>query len=87
MLDVAEPVVEALAREGYEPEYGARPLRRVLRRRIENPLATALLEERFTGAWGVRVEPVPRDGSETLTSSLLPLGFSGLWEQPRENIK
>ena len=55
-LQVQEEVVTALADEGYEPEYGARPLRRVLRRRIENPLATALLEERFRGATGVRVE-------------------------------
>jgi hypothetical protein len=29
----------------------------VLRRRIENPLATELLEEHFRGARGVRVEP------------------------------
>jgi ATP-dependent Clp protease ATP-binding subunit ClpA len=50
-------VVQALAEQGYEPEYGARPLRRVLRRQLENPLATELLAERFAGARGVRVEP------------------------------
>ena len=55
-FEVAEPVVQALAEQGYEPEYGARPLRRVLRRRIENPLATELLAERFSGVRGVRVE-------------------------------
>ena len=44
-----------MARQGYEPEYGARPLRRLLRRRIENPLATELLEERFAGARAVRI--------------------------------
>ncbi|MCX5954076.1 MAG: AAA family ATPase [Cyanobacteria bacterium] len=55
-LQVEEPVVALLAQQGYEPEYGARPLRRVLRRRIENPLATALLEDQFRGAWGVRVQ-------------------------------
>jgi ATP-dependent Clp protease ATP-binding subunit ClpB len=55
-LEVPEPVVQALARQGYEPEYGARPLRRVLRRRLENPLATALLADQFSGASGVRVE-------------------------------
>ena len=56
-LEVEETVVAALAEQGYEPEYGARPLRRVLRRRIENPLATELLEDHFRGARGVRVEP------------------------------
>ena len=56
-LVVEESVVAGLAEQGYEPEYGARPLRRVLRRQIENPLATELLAERFSGARGVRVEP------------------------------
>ncbi|MBM5799657.1 MAG: AAA family ATPase [Cyanobacteria bacterium K_DeepCast_35m_m2_023] len=55
-LEVDDGVVQALAEQGYEPEYGARPLRRVLRRAIENPLATALLEDRFTQARRVRVE-------------------------------
>ena len=55
-LEVSEPVVQMLVSQGYEPEYGARPLRRVLRRRIENPLATELLAESFKGATAVRVE-------------------------------
>ena len=54
-LEVDPPVVRALAEMGYEPEYGARPLRRVLRRQLENPLATELLEERFSGAKAVRI--------------------------------
>ena len=55
-LEVDEAVVQALVEQGYEPEYGARPLRRVVRRQIENPLATELLAEHFSGAKGVRVE-------------------------------
>ena len=54
-LEVDPPVVRALAELGHEPEYGARPLRRVLRRHLENPLATELLEERFSGAQVVRI--------------------------------
>ena len=61
-LQVEETVVASLAEQGYEPEYGARPLRRVLRRRIENPLATELLEDHFRGARGVRVEPAGEAG-------------------------
>ena len=62
-LEVEEPVVQALAQQGYEPEYGARPLRRVLRRRLENPLATALLADSFRGARAVRVDlPASADG-------------------------
>ena len=55
-LEVDEAVVQSLVEQGYEPEYGARPLRRVVRRQIENPLATELLAEHFSGAKGVRVE-------------------------------
>ena len=62
-LEVDEEVVALLARQGYEPEYGARPLRRVLRRRIENPLATELLAEHFRGARGVRVESGGEEGA------------------------
>jgi len=60
-LEVEEAAVALLAEQGYEPEYGARPLRRVLRRRIENPLATHLLEDRFRGARGVRVVAAASD--------------------------
>ncbi len=45
---VVEPEAEAwLARAGYDPDFGARPLRRVLQRKIEDPLALALLEGRY----------------------------------------
>jgi len=54
-LYVEENTIKILANEGYEPEYGARPLRRVIRRRLENPLATQILEEAFEGAKSIRV--------------------------------
>ena len=54
-LYVEENTIKTLANEGYEPEYGARPLRRVIRRRLENPLATQILEETFKGAKSIRV--------------------------------
>ena len=54
-LRVDDAVAHDLAILGLEPEYGARPLRRVLRRCVENPLATELLEERFKGAKVVRI--------------------------------
>ncbi len=73
-LEVEEPVVDALARLGYEPEYGARPLRRVLRRRLENPLATALLAEQFGDAAGVRVR---QRAGETADLEFLAMPGSG----------
>ena len=44
-LDVSPEVRELLAKEGYEPAFGARPLRRVIQRLIQDPLAMSLLEE------------------------------------------
>ncbi len=36
-----------LAEEGFDPAYGARPLKRVIQQRLANPLATALLERKI----------------------------------------
>jgi len=43
-LDVTEEVHALLAREGYDPAYGARPLRRAMRRLLEDPLAEKALQ-------------------------------------------
>ena len=61
-LEVDAEVVKALAQDGYDAEFGARPLRRVLRRRLENPLAMEVLGERFSEVRGVRVQLCP-DGT------------------------
>ena len=45
-----------LVHAGYDPDYGARPLRRVLQRSIEDPLALALLEGRYVDGTTVTVE-------------------------------
>jgi ATP-dependent Clp protease ATP-binding subunit ClpB len=47
-LDVAEEAAAWLARVGYDPAYGARPLKRVIQRKIADPLALALLEGRYS---------------------------------------
>ncbi len=46
-LTVTEEARKLLAHEGYDPQYGARPLKRVLQQRLENPLALQLLEGRY----------------------------------------
>jgi ATP-dependent Clp protease ATP-binding subunit ClpB len=51
------PAAEAhLARTGFDPDFGARPLRRVIQREIGDPLAIALLEGRYSDGGTVRVE-------------------------------
>ena len=55
-LVVTEPARNAIANEGYDPTFGARPLKRVIQQRIQNPLATELLKEAFAEGEGVRVD-------------------------------
>ena len=46
-LSVSDDVMAYLADQGFDPVYGARPLKRAIQRLIENPLAEALLAGDF----------------------------------------
>ncbi len=46
-LEVTAPAADTLAELGFDPVYGARPLRRVIQKQVADPLAIALLEGRF----------------------------------------
>ncbi len=47
-IDITPDAKEFLARRGFNPIYGARPLKRTIRQLVENPLSKALLEGKFT---------------------------------------
>ncbi|MEO0085900.1 MAG: AAA family ATPase, partial [candidate division WOR-3 bacterium] len=55
-------VEDVLAREGFAPEFGARPLRRVIQQRLENPLAAMILERR-----PAKITAAVRDGNIVLS--------------------
>jgi ATP-dependent Clp protease ATP-binding subunit ClpB len=55
-LDVTDAAKELLAEEGWDPAYGARPLKRAIQRLVENPLAHELLEGRFSEGDVVRAD-------------------------------
>jgi ATP-dependent Clp protease ATP-binding subunit ClpB len=55
-LDVTDAARDLLAREGYDPVYGARPLRRAIQRELENPLAKRILGGEFASGDTVRVD-------------------------------
>jgi ATP-dependent Clp protease ATP-binding subunit ClpB len=42
-IDLTRSAVDAIANEGYDPVYGARPLKRVIQQRLENPIASRIL--------------------------------------------
>jgi ATP-dependent Clp protease ATP-binding subunit ClpB len=46
-LVVSDDVLDALAKEGFDPTFGARPLKRLIQRKIQNPLAMRLLDGTF----------------------------------------
>jgi ATP-dependent Clp protease ATP-binding subunit ClpB len=46
-LEVSDAALGELAKVGFDPVYGARPLKRAIQSEIENPLAKAILEGRF----------------------------------------
>ena len=47
-LELSDEVVEKLCDAGYNPAYGARPLKRAIQVCLENPLAEALLKGEFS---------------------------------------
>jgi ATP-dependent Clp protease ATP-binding subunit ClpB len=55
-LEVTAEAMDAIAREGYDPTYGARPLKRVIQQQIQNPLASEILKGRFGEGVTVRVD-------------------------------
>jgi ATP-dependent Clp protease ATP-binding subunit ClpB len=55
-LELTDAAKEHLAEAGWDPTYGARPLKRAIQRMIENPLALRLLENEFEEGDRVRVD-------------------------------
>ena len=55
-LTVTDAARNDIAVQGYDPTYGARPLKRLIQQRIENPLATELLKGEIADGGGVAVD-------------------------------
>ncbi len=55
-LSVSDKALDAIARDGYDPTYGARPLKRVIQQQIQNPLAGEILKGRFGEGVTIRID-------------------------------
>ena len=55
-LEVSDTALAELAKAGFDPVYGARPLKRAIQQSLENPLAKAILEGRFAAKDTIRVD-------------------------------
>ena len=68
-LEITEPARREIASEGYDPQFGARPLKRVIQQRIANSLPTEILKGNVKEHGGVRID---FDGEEFTFEALPP---------------
>ncbi len=58
-LEVTDQAKQLLANEGYDPAYGARPLKRVIQQRLQNGLANEILSGRFNPGDTIFIDATP----------------------------
>jgi ATP-dependent Clp protease ATP-binding subunit ClpB len=75
-LTLTPAAKQLLASEGYDPTYGARPLKRVIQRRLQDPLALALLEGTFHDGDHIEVD-VDRGQLVMKKAERVPAGVAG----------
>lgn len=68
-VTLTAPAKRWLAKQGFDPQFGARPLRRVIQRYVESPLSIELLRGKFSGGAHVVVDLV----DDTLTFEAAPM--------------
>jgi ATP-dependent Clp protease ATP-binding subunit ClpC len=77
-LEVTDDAMELLATRGYDHNFGARPLRRIIQNLIEDPLAEGMLEQRFQPNTSVYV---------TVEEGLLKLSSQSEYEEANAPVK
>lgn len=60
-LNISERAIDAISNEGYDPVYGARPLKRVIQRRLQNKIATELLRREENDGGSIHVDFIEDD--------------------------
>lgn len=71
-LEVTEAAKDRLIAEGYDPQYGARPMKRAIQRMIQDPLALKLINGEFAEGDTVLVDAGPNEG-ELVFSKQVPV--------------
>ncbi len=61
-LELTDAALDKLAEEGYDPVYGARPLKRTIQKEVQDKLAMSILEGAFTDGDTVKVDAAPDGG-------------------------
>ncbi len=81
-LKLSPEVVSMLVDRGYDPQYGARPMRRAIERLLEDPIAEAILRGDLTA--GHRSEAVRPEGTNSITFIDQPAPATNAETQPEE---
>jgi ATP-dependent Clp protease ATP-binding subunit ClpC len=68
-LQITDEAKDLLGEKGYDPAFGARPLRRVIEHLVEDPLSEALLEGRFNAGETIQIDC--QNGEIVLNSAAL----------------
>jgi ATP-dependent Clp protease ATP-binding subunit ClpB len=71
-LEVTDAAEEHIAREGYDPVFGARPLKRAIQKEIQNPLAFRILQGEFRDGDTVLVDYSSKTGELVFQKRELP---------------
>ena len=70
-LEITDRAIDQIAQLGYDPAYGARPLKRVIQQQLQNPLANELLKGQFPEGSGVKIDA---DGDQFTFQRVAPAG-------------
>ena len=54
-FEITQEAKEYLATQGFNPVYGARPLKRVIRQQVENPLSKLILGQKFSKGDNIKI--------------------------------
>ncbi len=66
-VDITDAAIDVLAEEGYNPAFGARPVKRAIRQLVEDPLAYELIAGNFKDAAGVAIDVAPEGSKHRLS--------------------
>ena len=83
ILELTPAARALIAREGHDPSFGARPLKRTIQRLVENPLARALLEGRVQAGHTIRVDADPVGGTLVFSADGRP---PSPWRPPSDGM-
>jgi ATP-dependent Clp protease ATP-binding subunit ClpC len=79
-IELTKPAKEFLAEKGYDPSFGARPLRRALQRYVEDPVAEELLKGKYPEGTTIKVK-VNKKSDDLRFSAIMP----GAKEEPEDS--